>query len=34
MESHVHATFPLAQSADAMAVLSSRGAMGKVILHR
>lgn len=33
LSSHVHATFPLAKAADAMAVLSSRKAMGKVILH-
>ena len=33
LSSHVHATFPLAQTAEAMAVLSSRQAMGKVILH-
>jgi NADPH2:quinone reductase len=33
LSSHVHATFPLARAADAMAVLSSRKAMGKVILH-
>jgi NADPH2:quinone reductase len=33
LSSHVHATFPLAKTADAMAVLSSRKAMGKVILH-
>jgi NADPH2:quinone reductase len=33
LSSHVHATFPLAQTAEAMAVLSSRKAMGKVILH-
>ena len=33
ISSHVHATFPLAKAADAMAVLSSRQAMGKVILH-
>ncbi len=31
LSSHVHATFPLAKTADAMAVLSSRKAMGKVI---
>src|SRR5262249_28380848 len=30
---HVPATFPLAKTAEAMAVLSSRKAMGKVILH-
>jgi NADPH2:quinone reductase len=33
LSSHVHATFPLAKTAEAMAVLSSRQAMGKVILH-
>jgi NADPH2:quinone reductase len=33
ISSHVHATFPLAKTAEAMAVLSSRKAMGKVILH-
>jgi NADPH2:quinone reductase len=33
LSSHVHATFPLAKAADAMGVLSSRKAMGKVILH-
>ena len=33
LSSHVHATFPLAKAAEAMAVLSSRKAMGKVILH-
>jgi len=33
LSSHVHATFPLAKTADAMAVLSSRKAMGKVIVH-
>ena len=33
LSSHVHATFPLAKTAEAMAVLSSRKAMGKVILH-
>jgi NADPH2:quinone reductase len=33
LSSHVYATFPLAKAADAMAVLSSRKAMGKVILH-
>jgi NADPH2:quinone reductase len=33
ISSHVHATFPLAQAAEAMKVLSSRQAMGKVILH-
>ena len=33
ISSHVHATFPLAKTADAMAVLSSRKAMGKVILN-
>jgi NADPH2:quinone reductase len=33
ISSHVYATFPLAKTADAMAVLSSRKAMGKVILH-
>ena len=33
ISSHVHATFPLAKAAEAMAVLSSRKAMGKVILH-
>ena len=33
LSSHVHATFPLEKAADAMAVLSSRQAMGKVILH-
>ncbi|MDQ8729645.1 NADPH:quinone oxidoreductase family protein [Bradyrhizobium sp. LHD-71] len=33
LSSHVHATFPLAKTSEAMAVLSSRKAMGKVILH-
>jgi NADPH2:quinone reductase len=33
LSSHVHATFPLAKTAEAMAVLSSRKAMGKVVLH-
>lgn len=33
LSSHVHATFPLAKTAEAMEVLSSRQAMGKVILH-
>ena len=33
ISSHVHATFPLAKTAEAMAVLSSRKAMGKVVLH-
>ncbi len=33
ISSHVHATFPLEKCAEAMAVLSSRKAMGKVILH-
>jgi NADPH2:quinone reductase len=33
ISSHVYETFPLAKTADAMAVLSSRKAMGKVILH-
>ncbi len=33
LSSHVHATFPLSKTAEAMAVLSSRQAMGKVILH-
>jgi len=33
LSSHVHATFPLAKAVEAMAVLSSRKAMGKVILH-
>ena len=33
LSSHVHATFPLAKTAEAMDVLSSRQAMGKVILH-
>lgn len=33
ISSHVHATFPLAKTAEAMQVLSSRQAMGKVILH-
>ena len=33
ISSHVHATFPLAKTAEALAVLSSRQAMGKVILH-
>lgn len=33
LSSHVHATFPLAKTSEAMAVLSSRQAMGKVILH-
>jgi NADPH:quinone reductase len=29
----VHGTFPLAKTAEALKVLSSRQAMGKVILH-
>jgi NADPH2:quinone reductase len=29
---HVHATFPLARTADALKVLADRKAMGKVIL--
>ncbi len=33
ISSHVHATFPLAKTAEALRVLSSRQAMGKVILH-
>lgn len=33
ISSHVHATFPLAKTAEALKVLSSRQAMGKVILH-
>jgi NADPH2:quinone reductase len=33
ISSHVYKTFPLAKTAEAMAVLSSRKAMGKVILH-
>lgn len=33
ISSHVHATFPLAKTAEALKVLSSRKAMGKVILH-
>ena len=33
ISSHVHATFPLEKTAEAMKVLSSRQAMGKVILH-
>jgi NADPH2:quinone reductase len=33
LSSHVHASFPLAKTPEAMAVLSSRQAMGKVILH-
>ncbi|MCP1835565.1 NADPH2:quinone reductase [Bradyrhizobium sp. USDA 4532] len=33
LSSHVHATFPLAHTAEAMDVLASRKAMGKVILH-
>jgi NADPH2:quinone reductase len=33
ISSHVHATFPLAKTPEALKVLSSRQAMGKVILH-
>lgn len=33
LSSHVHAAFPLAKTAEAMAVLSSRQAMGKVIVR-
>ena len=33
ISSHVHSTFPLAQTADALKVLAGRKAMGKVILH-
>ena len=33
ISAHVHATYPLESIAQAMAVLSSRKAMGKVVLH-
>jgi NADPH:quinone reductase len=33
ISSHVHATFPLAKTAEALKVLSSRKAVGKVVLH-
>ena len=33
ISAHVHATYPLAQTADALKVLAGRQAMGKVILH-
>jgi NADPH2:quinone reductase len=33
LSSHVHAAFPMTKVADAMAVLSSGKAMGKVVLH-
>ena len=33
LAAHVHAVYPLAQTADALKVLAERKAMGKVILR-